>query len=1144
MRICTIVARNYLPQARVLAKSYAEHNRGEPCSVLVIDDPGRTVDDAAEPFEVLRPEQLGIDRFDGMAAMYDVTELATSVKPLFLRYLLERDCVPVAYLDPDIRFFDDIDEVARLTETEGVVLTPHVTLHPIPRDDEKPSEIDLLASGTYNLGFIALAPGDDAERLIDWWWERLRFDCVIEHAMGVFVDQRWFDLVSSVVSRFYVVREPGVNVAYWNLHERVVTHEGDRYMVNSEPLRFFHFSGFDPARPFTLSKHQTRVRLPDESVLASLCEDYVTELWREGFDEERRHTPIYERLADGTVLSPQLRRLYGRGERDGAFRLSPFSAAGTDEFIGWCREPAGPGSSHGVTRCAMALYCARTDLMQAFPDLAGEDGARFFQWVSVHRQDAADLGLPPEWLSDAADADEPTPSEAEEESWGVNVAGYLRSELGVGEASRSVIAGLDARGVPLMPIHGTYVPSSRQGQAFAFLGTDEAPFPVNLICVNADQLPAFLRDAGHQFSAGRYTIGFWWWEVTTFPQHSMGALDLVDEVWVGSDHVAEALRSVSKVAVVKVRIPVTMPPIVPYSRAQLGLPDGFLFFFMFDFHSVFERKNPMGVIDAFKRAFEPGSGASLVIKCINQHSKRDDYDRLRIAAESHADVHIVDRYVSAREKDAMLAACDCYVSLHRSEGFGLTPAEAMYLGKPVIATRYSGNLDYMTDANSYLVDYEMRPIGDGNFPYPPDGEWAAPDPEQAARLMNIIVDDPLAAERRGRQAALDIRRTHSPDAAGETMERRLAFVREHLKANRPVRHPAGPLPQPTELTALREVINNGPIARPEGRGGAARRFAFRAALRLMRPMLMHERRVEERIVSQFERIVSEFGVTRRQAGAQVAVPLAELRRRDAVLQRLPTLEQRLALIEAEMRSVPAMEGTPFRTMRDAAAGVVLGYTSADGADADDEYRAFEDVFRGSEEFVRERQREYLSIIAGREPVLDFGCGRGEFLDLLRDAGLSYKGVDSDPGMVARCSEKGHSEVVHADGLTHLRQVPDGSLGAIFSAQVIEHLTEKQLREFFTLARSKLTANGILIAETVNPHSPPALKIFWVDLTHHQPIFPEVALEYCREAGFKGAYVFHPTGTGNFERDRFTQFAFAVVASVSGTPASVGGERPH
>jgi glycosyltransferase involved in cell wall biosynthesis/SAM-dependent methyltransferase len=1137
MRICTIVARNYLPQARLLARSYARQNHGEPSSVLLIDDADRRLDDAAEPFEVIRPDEIGFDRFEGMAAMYNVTELATAVKPLFLRYLLDRDLAPVAYFDPDIRFFDEIDEIARLTETEGVVLTPHVAFRPVPRDNEKPTEIDLLASGTYNLGFIGLAPGDDARRLIDWWWERLRFDCVIEHAMGVFVDQRWFDLVNSVVSRFHVVRDPGVNVAYWNLHERLVKREGDSYTVNGQSLRFFHFSGFDPARPFTLSKHQTRVRLPDEPVIATLCDDYANELRDYGFDEERREPWPYDRLADGTVLTPQLRRIYIEGEREGCFRLSPFTDAGTQEFIKWCQEPAGPGAAYGLTRLAMVVYDARADLKQTFPDLAGQDGPRFYAWLCVNRNDATHLGVPPRWLPGVPKPVEPDEPEGDDEPWGVNVAGYLRSELGVGEAARTVISALDARDVPVMPVHGTYVPNSRQGHSFAFFATDDAPFPVNLICVNADQLPAFLRDAGPRFSDGRYTIGFWWWEVTTFPPRSLDAFDLVDEVWVGSEHVAEAVRAVTNLAVVKVRIPVMMPPIVPYTRAHLGLPEGYLFCFIFDFHSVIERKNPMAVIDAFRRAFEPGSGASLVIKCINHQSKPDDYDRLRLAAASHPDVHIIDRYVSAQEKNSMLAACDCYVSLHRSEGFGLTPAEAMYLGKPVIATRYSGNLDYMTDKNSYLVDYEMRAIGEGNFPYPADGEWADPDREHASRLMREVVDDPAAAEQRGRQAAWDIRRTHSPDAAGQTMERRLAFVREHLKARRSLRHPGGTLPQPMGLPALQEYIDRGPIPRPEGRGGRARRLAFRAAMRVMRPVVVHERRVGERLLS-------ELGAMRRRAAAQVAVPLSELRRRDGVLQTVASLkasitllEQRVRLIEAETHSLPAIEGAPFGTMRDPVAGVVLGYSNAKGPDNGTEYRSFEDVFRGSEDYVRERQREYIAIIGRREPVLDFGCGRGEFLDLLREAGLTYFGVDTDPGMVARCHEKGHSEVTQVDGLEYLGELPDGGLGAIFSAQVIEHLTERQLREMLALARQKLAPDGILIAETVNPHSPPALKAFWLDLTHQQPIFPEVALEFCREAGFGGAYVFHPTGTGNFERDRFSQFAFAVVAGGNDAPAA-------
>ena len=231
-----------------------------------------------------------------------------------------------------------------------------------------------------------------------------------------------------------------------------------------------------------------------------------------------------------------------------------------------------------------------------------------------------------------------------------------------------------------------------------------------------------------------------------------------------------------------------------------------------------------------------------------------------------------------------------------------------------------------------------------------------------------------------------------------------------------------------------------------------------------------------------------------------------------------------------------MEGTPFVRATDPVAGVVLGYDATSATGDADHYRAFEDVFRGSEDFIRERQRRYLPIIGERAPVFDLGCGRGELLDLLRESGIDSVGVDTDPGMVARCREKGHTQVLETDGIAHLRTVEDRSLGVIFSAQVIEHLTLEQIQELLALARAKLASDGLLIAETVNPHSPRALKTFWVDLTHQQPIFPEVALELVREAGFQSAYVFHPNGSGDVERDRFVQGEYAVVARSEGDGA--------
>jgi hypothetical protein len=206
----------------------------------------------------------------------------------------------------------------------------------------------------------------------------------------------------------------------------------------------------------------------------------------------------------------------------------------------------------------------------------------------------------------------------------------------------------------------------------------------------------------------------------------------------------------------------------------------------------------------------------------------------------------------------------------------------MYLGKPVIATGYSGNLDYMTPENSYLVDYKLKRIGSGNCPYPANGEWADPDTDHAARLMREVVENPIAADRRGRQAAIDIRTGYSPAVAGERMERRLEHVRSHLEARNPVRHAGPSIPASRGLKALQQLIDQGPVPR---QGGTARRLAQRAVLRLMRPVIAHQRQVSERLVS-------EIVATRQRDAAHVATVLTELRRQDGVLQ---TLEQRVAL---------------------------------------------------------------------------------------------------------------------------------------------------------------------------------------------------------------------------------------------------------
>jgi len=254
-------------------------------------------------------------------------------------------------------------------------------------------------------------------------------------------------------------------------------------------------------------------------------------------------------------------------------------------------------------------------------------------------------------------------------------------------------------------------------------------------------------------------------------------------------------------------------------------------------------------------------------------------------------------------------------------------------------------------------------------------------------------------------------------------------------------------------------------------------------------------------------------------------------RLNAIEARVDALRQRIELLSGQLVVTPYMADASLLQTSDDQGRPAIGY-AADAIDRPgDVYRRFEDIFRGSEEFIRERQRVYLRAIGVRQPVLDVGCGRGEFLDLLRDAGVPAKGIDMDAGMVNRCSEKGH-DVEQAEANAYLESVRDASLGAIFSAQVIEHLPYDELLRFFELSRRKLARDGVFIAETVNPHSIQAFKMFWIDPTHKTPIYPEVAVALCRLHGFASAIVIFPNGVGDLGRDRVEQGEYAVLATVS------------
>jgi len=459
-------------------------------------------------------------------------------------------------------------------------------------------------------------------------------------------------------------------------------------------------------------------------------------------------------------------------------------------------------------------------------------------------------------------------------SVGVNLAGYLDSVIGIGEAARQVRHALAAAGVPVAPF--TLVADSAERlEGAAPPWPSPPPFAVNLVCVNPDGLEGAHAALGPDFFEGRHTVGLWWWEVEALPERWAPWFELVDELWACSHHVADALAAAAPVPVVRMPMPLAEPRSSGAGRAELGLPEGFLFLFAFDYGGVMERKNPLAAVRAFGRAFAPGAGAALALKTIGSEARPAEHERLLAATGEHPDVHVIDRSLPAAEMAALVGACDCYLSLHRSEGFGLTIAEAMLAGKPVIATAYGGPRDVLTPSNSFPVDYRLVPIGPGNEPYPAAGRWAEPDEEQAAELMRAVAADPGEGRRRGERARQDLLRDHSPRAAGLAMARRLAAL-----AGLPVAADGAPPGLDT-----RELVHRIRSQPAEPAGLARPRSTFRRAiLRLMRPQSAHQRYVDEeiaRLLRGMDERIRGLG----EGQASLSAELAELRRRLEELER-------------------------------------------------------------------------------------------------------------------------------------------------------------------------------------------------------------------------------------------------------------------
>jgi len=363
---------------------------------------------------------------------------------------------------------------------------------------------------------------------------------------------------------------------------------------------------------------------------------------------------------------------------------------------------------------------------------------------------------------------------------GVNLVAYIRAEMALGVVARGMAAAFEAAGVEFSVINleaGNY--SLHTDRSWSRKETRRSDYDTTIVCVNPDNSFHLRTQAPLNVLGERYVIANWYWELAELPDEWLKEFEYVDEVWAASQFIADAVSRKSPVPVVR------MPPVVMLSdeagltRDQLSLPeDRYLFLAMFDTNSVLQRKNPLGVLRAFKAAFEATDNrVGLVMKFNNPDYRVPLLQSVREEMAGRENVFIMDRIMNRAEVTSLIKVCDCFVSLHRAEGFGLGPAEAMSLAKPAIITNWSGSVDYMTPDNSIAIDYELVKLGQDYGPYKAHQHWAEPDLDQASHWMKKLVADPSLGPRLGHQAQQTILSLYSPSTVGLQIRARLEQIR-------------------------------------------------------------------------------------------------------------------------------------------------------------------------------------------------------------------------------------------------------------------------------------------------------------------------------------------------------------------------------
>ena len=844
----TICARNYLAYALTLHESLLRHEPGAEFTLFLADDMPDEATLKKLPFRVIPATALNLASLNDMTLRYNVMEFATAIKPACFSYLFEKENAQSAvYLDPDIYVTAPMTTLKSILSSKpDAVLTPHL-LAPY-EDDKSPDTIQILRAGTYNLGFAAFTNNANVARFLDWWQTQLQTRGHSDLDKGYFVDQKYMELAPSFLDNVYILRDKGYNAAYWNLHERPITRkEGDtatEWRAGGETLAFFHFSGIVPDDDTIFSKHQNRFEVSTIGPLRTLHQIYLQRLKHHRTQDYSKILYAFDKDRDGLQITDLMRGIYaeiaGHDQSDTApsdrkfpidyllqhhvetgltilastawhsrpdiQKAFPISTAPErDHYNQWFadnggqtfglpdpvmnafREMTGGATNNGSSSSLIARNAAR--LINAAPSLRP-----VYKHVPTQLRSAVKTALYRTHknrggtLSDVG-LKQATGTFDQTRKSGVHLFGYVRSHSGIGQGARGLVEAL--RSAPTMssslPLAVSAL-SNPQDRRETFAYPEHAPpragYRISVINANAEQVLRLEELIDPARLDGSYRIAFWLWELAKFPHAHREALSRVDEIWVPSQFVADALRPITNKPVHV--LPFAIAPITPaaITRAHFNLPeDRIVFLTAFDVNSFINRKNPEAVIRAFRDAFDATSPRApvLAIKVHGDHGTGEAREALNAHIGEASNIVILDQTLKRDEYIALHYQADAFVSLHRAEGFGFNMAEAMLIGKPVIATDYSGNRDFMDATNSCPISARLIDVPQGAYPHHEGQQWADPNHDEAVNAMRSLAGDASLRARLGKAGRATIETRYSSAVTGNAILRRLGEIDPDLK---------------------------------------------------------------------------------------------------------------------------------------------------------------------------------------------------------------------------------------------------------------------------------------------------------------------------------------------------------------------------